>query len=104
MKYIKKYESLYNTSNYKSIKKGDIVVYVDETPIGGKLKTGEKYIVYYVYDINREIIDSSNNKPHYFAVKDMKGNIIKDLNHKPSLYFNHRFMTELEYEANKYNI
>ena len=80
MKHIKQYESIYNKSNYLSIREGDTVVYVDinasKKPI---LKTGEKYIVHKLYDkfltpitsIDVKNVDAENDD-FYLSVKNMK--------------------------------
>ena len=103
MKHLKTYENIENQSNYLSIKKGDTVVYIDNN-IMNKLKNGKKYIVIGIYDSNLREIQHAVASHNLLSVKDMDGNIIYNQKGKPKRYFIHRFMPELEYYANKYNI
>ena len=114
--HLKTYEDIHNASNYSSIKKGDSVVFVDNKHIGtrkfSKLNKGEKYIVENVYDKWFNIIDNTNKNDAYFlTVIDMNGNIIlrddiifKEDKSKPMLIYAYRFMPELEYITQKYNL
>ena len=103
MRYIKKYEvNLGYEPNYSSVKKGDTVIFIDKRSI---LNTGEKYIVEDTIDGFFKVIDNTDKKnAQFLTVKDLNGNVITDKESKPMLFYSYRFMPELEYYANKYNI
>jgi len=102
MKYLKKFENI-NDDDDIEYSIGDIVICVDECSRIDSPKFGEKYEVLDIFDADfhdrkYDSVNATNIRHCYVDVRDIKTLKIK------ATWFAYRFMLEIKYNANKYNL